>query len=579
MNVEEVIKTIDNVLLNNTGQHLRDVETTILRGAWQAKTYEQIAETCQYSLGYIKQVAAPKLWKLLSEALEEDISKTNFRFMIERLWGGIPEKVIYSSELINPLSQASINKIEERQSHSSSDGVVPSVADHLTSPQTKPQLYWGEVPEIGIFYGRTQELSTLKEWLINDRCRLLAVVGMGGIGKTTLAAHCTQQTQHEFESVVWRDLRKDPSVSQLLAELTQLISPQLNNYVIAEDIDAQISNFIGLLRQHRCLIVLDTTTGIQQISHFSGHYREGYQSYGKLLRRLGQESHRSCLMWIAREKPREIVLMEGENSPVRSLSLKGLDSQAKEIFREKKLLDQDSWDDLIQLYRGNPLALKIVANTIQELFGGKVSAFLKQETIVFGELNDILDEQFEYISALEQEILYWLAIECQPISLYQLRADILAPVAQAELIEAIESLLRRSLIERTVVEEDVVFSLQQPVISQYVINQICEHICTEIQEFARHQKIEKIELLRILALVKKRQTDVVIQEMQVRLILKPIKNQLCKILKDENLIEEHLTKILSVLHGKTPLVVGYAKSNIESLLLELKLDLTNISYR
>lgn len=554
MNLEEVIISIDNLLLTNTGQHLRDVEAIVLRGAWQAKTYEQIAETCQYSLGYIKQVAAPKLWKLLSEALGEDISKTNFRFIIERLWGGEAEKTLPSPELVSSLSPASMQN------------------------QTKLHQDWGEVPEINTFYGRTQELATLKKWLVNDSCRLVAVVGMGGIGKTTLSVHCTQQIQHEFEFVIWRDLRSAPSVSQLLAELRQCLLLS-NNYLREEDIDAQISDFISFLRQHRCLIVLDTTTQIQQSSHFSGHYREGYQTYGKLLRRLGQESHRSCLMWIARDKPREIVMMEGENRPVRSLCLKGLDSQAKEIFKDKKLLDPNSWDDLIQLYRGNPLALKIVASTIQELFGGKVSAFLRQETIVFGELNDILDEQFEYISTLEQEILYWLAIEYQPISLSQLRVDILAPVAQAELIEALESLLRRSLIERTVVEEDVVFSLQQPVVSQYVINQICEHISTEIREFGRNQKIEKIELLRTLALVKKTQTDKAIQEMQLCLILKPIKNQLCKILKDESLIEQQLTKILSFLQGKTSLVVGYAKSNIESLLLELKLDLSDISYR
>ncbi|KYC43101.1 hypothetical protein WA1_13445 [Scytonema hofmannii PCC 7110] len=571
MNLEEVIKTIDSVILTNTGQHLRDVEAVVLRGAWQAKTYEQIAETCQYSLGYIKQVAAPRLWKLLSEALGEDISKTNFRFIIERLWEGQPKKTLPSSESLNSVSATSINKIDTRQSRGSSD--------RLRSSQTKLHQDWGEVPEINIFYGRTQELAMLKKWLVNDSCRVVAVVGMGGIGKTTLSVHCTRQIQHEFEFVIWRDLRSTPSVSELLAELTRFLSPQSNDYLIEEDIDVQISNFISLLRRHRCLIVLDTTTGIQQSHHFSGHYREGYQSYSKLLRRLGQESHRSCLMWIAREKPREIGLMEGETRPVRSLYLKGLDSHAQEIFKEKNLLDPNSWEDLIQLYRGNPLALKIVASTIQELFGGKVSAFLKQETIVFGELNDILDEQFEYISALEQEILYWLAIKCQPISLSQLRAEILASVAQAELIEALESLLRRSLIERTVEEEEVIFSLQQPVVSQYVLNQICERICTEIREFSRNQKIEKIELLRTLALVNKTQTNKEIYEMQVRLILKPIKNQLCHILRDESLIEEQLTKILSFLQGKTSLVVGYARSNIESLLLELKLELSNISYR
>ncbi|MDZ8105933.1 MAG: NB-ARC domain-containing protein [Nostoc sp. DedQUE12a] len=563
MNLEEVTKTIDSIVFSNTGRHLRDVEAVVLQGAWQAKTYEQIAETCEYSLNYIKQVAAPRLWKLLSEVLGENISKTNFRFIIERQWGEQADKILSSSELGNSLSAANIN-----------DPSLPSIGSNELRNQN-----WVEVPEINIFYGRTQELAMLKKWLVNDSCRLVAVVGMGGIGKTTLCVHCIQQIQDEFEFVIWQDLRSAPSVSKLLVQLTQFLSPHPKNDFTQEDIDAQISDFIGLLRQHRCLIVLDTTTVIQQSSHFAGYYREGYQTYGKFLKRLGQEFHRSCLIWIAREKPREIVLMEGENRPVRSLSLKGLDSQAKEIFKEKNLLDPNSWEDLIQLYRGNPLALKIVASTIQELFGGKVSAFLKQETIVFGELNDILDEQFECISPLEQEILYWLAIECQPISLSQLRADIIAPVAQAELMEALESLLRRSLIERTVTQEEVMFSLQQPVVSQYVINQICERICAEIQEFSKNHKIEKIELLRNLALVKRTQDNEAIHDMQVRLILKPIKNQLCKILKDENLIAEQLTKIVSLLQGKTALVVGYAKSNIENLLLELKFGLGDLSYR
>ena len=58
----------------------------MLRGAWQGKTYEQMVETCKYSLTYLKQAAGPKLWKLLSEALGEDVSKTNFRAVLERQW-------------------------------------------------------------------------------------------------------------------------------------------------------------------------------------------------------------------------------------------------------------------------------------------------------------------------------------------------------------------------------------------------------------------------------------------------------------------------------------------------------------
>ena len=43
---------------------------------------------------------------------------------------------------------------------------------------------WGEAPDVEIFYGRQTELTQLQQWLMADRCRLVAVLGMGGIGKT-----------------------------------------------------------------------------------------------------------------------------------------------------------------------------------------------------------------------------------------------------------------------------------------------------------------------------------------------------------------------------------------------------------
>ena len=69
---------------------------------------------------------------------------------------------------------------------------------------------------------------------------------------------------------------------------------------------------------------------------------------------------------------------------------------------------------------------------------------------------------------------------------------------------------------------------------------------------------------------------------RVTIKVKPIINQLCIIFKDENLIEEQLNKISSLLEGKTSLVVGYAQYNLKNLLAELKsqkVNLRNLSDR
>ncbi len=52
---------------------------------------------------------------------------------------------------------------------------------------------WGEALDTSFFYGRTVELATLEEWVDSDRCRVIALFGMGGMGKTALAVKLAQK--------------------------------------------------------------------------------------------------------------------------------------------------------------------------------------------------------------------------------------------------------------------------------------------------------------------------------------------------------------------------------------------------
>ncbi|NJL42660.1 MAG: ATP-binding protein, partial [Pseudanabaena sp. SU_2_4] len=64
--------------------------------------------------------------------------------------------------------------------------------------------YWGEIIDVSSFYGRSTEFAHLQQWIFADHCRLIAVVGMGGIGKTTLAAKLAEQNQDEFDFLIWQ---------------------------------------------------------------------------------------------------------------------------------------------------------------------------------------------------------------------------------------------------------------------------------------------------------------------------------------------------------------------------------------
>jgi predicted ATPase len=128
--------------------------------------------------------------------------------------------------------------------------------------------------DVSIFFGRLEEVSKLEYWIIHDRCRLVALLGMGGIGKTSLSIKLAQQIQGEFEFVVWRSLRNSPPLTELLANLLHFFADnQLVN--LSENVDHLISQFMGYLRSHRCLVILDNAESILASGEHSGHYQAG----------------------------------------------------------------------------------------------------------------------------------------------------------------------------------------------------------------------------------------------------------------------------------------------------------------
>lgn len=335
-----------------------------------------------------------------------------------------------------------------------------------TSGAIQHLVDWGDVPDISYFYGRTAELCALEQSIVCDRSRLVALLGVGGIGKTALAVKLVQRVEEEFEYLVWQSLHPTLSLPNLITELLQCL-PQQDSPVRQTEPIAQL---MKCLHSARCLLVLDAAESVLQEGSLAGCYREGYEGYGELLRRIGLERHQSCLILISQEPPREISLLEQQTCCVRSHFLKGLlEEAAREILRANGLSEEPSWDDLSQRYGYNPFYLKIVSATVRELFGGSVTQFLRENTIVLGDIRPILDQQFRRLSELEQEVMHRLALAGQPLALSQLQAQIVLPIAKSELIETLFSLKRRSLIETSSNDGKRLFNLQ-PVMRKYVIS-------------------------------------------------------------------------------------------------------------
>jgi hypothetical protein len=394
---------------------------------------------------------------------------------------------------------------------------------------------WGEAPDVSTFYGRQDELATLAQWIASDRCRLLSILGIGGMGKTTLATKVARDHAADFAYVVWRSLRNAPPLNDLLGQCIVFLSDQRETD-LPDDSGQRITLLLQYLQQQRCLLVLDNAETILRGGDQAGRYREGYEGYGDLILRVGETAHQSLLIVTSREKPREFGRLEGAASPVRTLNLAGVDQDdGKALLHDKGLEGSDTdWSELVRIYSGNPLALKLTAESIREIFAGDINEFLSEGGAIFGDVLAVLDQQFNRLAPLEQEIMYWLAIEREPVSADEVRGALVAPVGKRAFLEALGDLRRRSLVEQS----PAGLTLQN-VVMEYMTERLVEQVVEEIET-------GRIRLLNSHALMKAQAKEYV-RNSQVRLILDEVLTRLEQQLGSREAVVARLTEVLAQL--------------------------------
>ncbi len=544
MLVDEALYLLDAAL---KPAHLSDTQELVFRHVWDQKTYEEIAQTSGYDTDYIKHIGS-QLWKSLSHALDQKVTKSNIRSVLRQVNQ-------------RPALSASTNQYQD----------------------------WGDAPDVSTFYGRTEELATLNHWVVNDRCRLITVFGMGGIGKTTLSVKLAQQIvvssaqseQNAFRYLIWRSLRNAPPLVDLLADLIYALSNQQATD-LPEGVHARILLLLDHLQNSCCLLTLDNLETILSSTKQTGHYREGYEAYEQLFDSIGKTAHQSCLILTSREKPQGLGVQEGKTLPVRSFRLVGLtQNEGRSILEAKGLsVTLKDYQVLVDHYAGNPLALKIVATTIQELFNGNITHFLQQGCFIFGDISALLTQQFDRLSPLEQQVMNWLAINREWISLSKLAQDIVPPVLPRSLLAALESLNCRSLIEKKVslpcLQGVSCFTLQ-PVVMEFITERLIDQILQEICA-GKNANLNEYALI-------KAQSEDYLREAQTYLILEPVATQLLQHFGCREKIKQCLAQILANLHSQQTLtkpsnlskltsipVAGYTAGNILNLMWYLGIN-------
>lgn len=364
---------------------------------------------------------------------------------------------------------------------------LPTAA--TATSRTSLRVDWGAMPIAQQFLGRQHELATLYQWVVTERTRAVAIVGMGGQGKTTIAAHFVQTlttsaapdasstaTSAPFEGIIWRSLLHAPPLADILQDwLYQLSDQQI--VTLPRTLDGQLALLADYLQQRRFLLVLDNVESI--VVAATAGKNEAYAAYQQLWQLFLEREHHSCLLVTSRESMHKIYRQTEQPGLFRQLLLDGLTTTAGEQLLKRHGLQENraAFTDLHQRYSGNPLALTLVAQAIDEFFAGDVVAFLQEDLLFFGDIDTLLDQQFTRLAPLEAELLTWLALEQEPVCSQQLWQNLVAPPARRDFLTALRTLLHRSLIQ----QQGTNFGVQN-VILEYVRNRLLEEIYQELTD-------------------------------------------------------------------------------------------------
>jgi predicted ATPase/DNA-binding SARP family transcriptional activator len=221
------------------------------------------------------------------------------------------------------------------------------------------------------FVGRQNELLEVRNRCLNPECRLLTLVGAGGIGKTRLALEVGRQSEDEFQDGV------------IFVSLAALENPALLEATMLEALGIKISGdqvqqqLIDAVRQKHLLLVLDNFEHLLEAS--------------KVVSAILEHALKVRILATSREalglRGEWVIELEGLPSPDHFSALESQDAanlfstSARRVNSGFKLElgDLPDFARICKAVAGMPLGLEIASSWTRVLSLGEIAAELEQD--------------------------------------------------------------------------------------------------------------------------------------------------------------------------------------------------------
>ncbi|PZS01271.1 MAG: hypothetical protein DLM69_05140, partial [Candidatus Chloroheliales bacterium] len=304
--------------------------------------------------------------------------------------------------------------------HAKLDQIIAMQLAQAQAAAERNRVVQHPIPDVSRVVGRTVQLQELRDRLRQDA--RLAIVGVAGVGKTTLAAmYCADRNlRGNYRAVCWFEMKGQPLVSDLARQFGALLGRQPSEQAKSEeDFARQLLEWLHDLNGQYLIVLNNAETVLDENSNATS-------GWATLLGEARLGGNRLLLT------TRQQVRAGGELLP--GYNLGGLsEDEAVALLTARGVVASDAQlREAARKCECHTYALIFLAQLVAD--GRKLARLLQSKTLWQGEIAaNLLDEVYRGLDAGQQALLRYVSVYDVPDLLRQ-------PVSTAELAAMLHEL-------------------------------------------------------------------------------------------------------------------------------------------